>query len=59
MQQSIRQTLTRGAMHDAPKMLEIVKSYTRYDLVCAIEKYRILAGAACATDVQAQGPSSR
>ena len=59
MRQALTKTLERGALHDAPKMLEIVKSYTRYDLVCAIDKYRAIVGSACATAAQAPRKSDR
>ena len=59
MRQALTKTLERGALRDAPEMLEIVKSYTRYDLVCAIEKYRIIAGPACAMAAQAPRPANR
>ena len=55
LQQALVRTIERGAMHNAQKMLEILRSYRRFDLVCAIEKYRLIAGAACAKTAQAPG----
>jgi len=39
LQQGLARTLERGALRNAPKMYEIVKSYRRYDLLCGIKKY--------------------
>ena len=47
MQQTLVRTIERGASRNLVKMFEIAKSYTRFDLVCAIEKYRLIAGPAC------------
>ena len=46
-------TIRRGATVNASRIFEIVKSYARFDLVCAIEKYRSIAGAGC------NGPKER
>ena len=40
-------TVSRGAVRNTVKMYAIAKSYARFDLVCAIEKYRAIAGADC------------
>ncbi|MBE0618970.1 MAG: hypothetical protein IH605_00080 [Burkholderiales bacterium] len=59
LRQALAQTIERGALHDAQKMYQIAKSYTRFDLVCAIEKYRLIAGPDCGTAAQAPGQASR
>jgi hypothetical protein len=45
--QVLEGTIRRGAVRNAVKMYEIVNSYARLDLVCAIDKYRIIAGPTC------------
>ena len=47
LQQAIARTAERGASRNAQKMFEIVNSYRRLDLICAIEKYQAIAAAAC------------
>jgi hypothetical protein len=47
LRQAIARTLQRGASRIPQKMFEIVKSYGRLDLVCAIEKYRPAGGLDC------------
>jgi hypothetical protein len=47
MQQTLVRAIERGASRNAGKMFEIVKSYARFDLVCAIEKYEKIAGPDC------------
>lgn len=47
MRQTLARAIERGAARNTVKMYEIAKSYTRFDLVCAIEKYRLIAGADC------------
>jgi hypothetical protein len=59
VRQALTHAIERGGVHNASKMLEIVKSYTRPELVCAIEKYRIIAGQFCAKDAQTPGATSR
>ncbi len=59
LQQALVRTIERGAMHNAQKMLEIIRSYKRFDLVCAIEKYRLIAGPNCAKTAQAPSQVSR
>ena len=48
LQQALMRSIERGASRNPHKMLQIVKSYTRFDLVCAIEDYRRIAGPDCA-----------
>ena len=48
LRQALVRTIERGALRNAPKMFEIVKSYGRFDLICAIEKYKPIAGPDCA-----------
>jgi hypothetical protein len=59
LQQALVRTIERGALHNAQKMFEIIRSYTRFDLVCAIEKYRLIAGPNCAKTVQTPSQASR
>ena len=47
LQQAVTGVIERGARHDAPKMYEIVKSYRRFDLVCGIQEYNLIAGPDC------------
>ena len=47
LQQQLLRTIQRGATHNPERFFEIVKSYRRFDLVCAIDKYRTIAGTAC------------
>jgi len=45
--QSVVNVLERGALRNAQKMFEIVKSYRRFDLVCGLISYHVVAGADC------------
>ena len=56
LQQALVRTIERGASRNAGKMFEIAKSYTRFDLVCAIEKYRLIAGPDCIKAAQTAKP---
>ncbi len=47
LQQKLVGTIARGASRNPRKIFEIAKSYTRFDLVCAIEDYRRVAGPDC------------
>ena len=47
LQQAVKGAIERGAKHDAPKMYEIVKSYRRFELVCGIKEYNLIAGPDC------------
>lgn len=47
LQKSLARTIERGALHNRQKLYEIVKSYRRFDLVCAIRDYATLAAADC------------
>jgi hypothetical protein len=47
LRQALARTIERGATRNAVKMYEIVKSYARFDLICAIDKYQALAGPDC------------
>ncbi len=47
LRQALERTIERGASRNAKKMFEIVKSYARFDLICAIEKYQPIAAADC------------
>ncbi len=49
LRQTLARGIERGAKRDTWKIFEIVKSYTRLELVCAIEDYRLIAGSDCAT----------
>lgn len=48
LRQTLARTIARGATRDTRKMFNIVKSYTRFDLVCAIEQYKLIAAPDCA-----------
>lgn len=52
LRRTMLQTIRRGAVRNPRKMFEIVKSYTRFDLVCAIEEYRRIAGSECKNAAQ-------
>ena len=56
LRQALQRTVERGALRNSVKMFEIVKSYTRLDLVCAIEKYRIIAGPHCSKTAENAKP---
>jgi len=47
MRQALVRTIERGESRNAQKMFEIVKSYRRFDLICAINNYRAIAGSDC------------
>lgn len=47
LRQTLVRNIERGALRDARKTFEIVKSYGRFDLVCAIDTYRSIAGPDC------------
>jgi hypothetical protein len=46
--QNLARTIERGATRNTRKMFDIVNSYTRFDLICAIEQYKRIAGPNCA-----------
>ena len=54
--QAVPRTIRRGAERNPQKIFQIVKSYTRFDLVCAIEEYRRIGGADCAKAAQTARP---
>jgi hypothetical protein len=47
MRQALARAIERGAVRNAQKMLEIVKVYRRFELVCDIDRYRNIAGTDC------------
>lgn len=53
LQQTLVRGIERGAMRNAHKMFEIVKSYRRFDLICAINNYRSIAGPDCGVSAPA------
>jgi len=61
LQQALARTVERGASRNTQKMFEIVNSYARFDLICAIDKYQVFAAAACrkAADAARSGGSVR
>lgn len=61
LRQALARTVERGASRNARKMFEIVNSYARFDLICAIEKYQPVAAAACkkAAEAAKSGESMR
>jgi hypothetical protein len=48
LRQDLARAIERGAKRNTRRMFDIVNSYTRFDLVCAIEQYRLIAGPNCA-----------
>jgi hypothetical protein len=58
MRQELARTIERGGSRNAQKMFEIAKSYARFDLVCAIEQYRVVAGPDCAKIANAVKPGA-
>ena len=48
VQQALVRTLERGALRNAEKMIQIVKSYRRFDLICDISQYNSIVGRECA-----------
>jgi hypothetical protein len=48
MQQALVLALERGALRNAERMVQIVKSYRRFDLICGIKKYNSIIGRECA-----------
>jgi hypothetical protein len=57
--QALGRTVERGALRNTVKMFEIVKSYGRLDLVCAIRKYEPIAGPDCRKAAAAAESGSR
>jgi hypothetical protein len=47
MRKMLVRTIERGASRNPQKMFEIVKSYRRIELLCAIDKYEVIAGPDC------------
>lgn len=48
LRQNLARAIERGATRNTRKMFDIVSSYTRFDLICAIEQYKLIAGQNCA-----------
>lgn len=48
MRQVLVRTLERAAVRNAEKMVQIVKSYRRFDLLCGNSKYNSIVGRECA-----------
>ena len=48
MRQALLRTLERAAIRNAEKMVQIVKSYRRIDLLCGNSKYNSIVGHECA-----------
>jgi hypothetical protein len=55
LRQTMARTVERGALRNRQKLYEIAKSYTRFDLVCAIDKYALIAGPDCKKAAAAAG----
>ena len=55
LRQALAQTIERGAARNGRKIFEIVKSYGRFDLVCAMEQYKSIAGPDCAAGAAKSG----
>ncbi len=54
--QALARTVERGALRNARKMFEIVKSYGRLDLVCAIREYKAVGAPDCGKAAVAATP---
>lgn len=48
MRQVLVRTLDRGAHGNAEKLVQIVRSYRRFDLICGVSKYNSITGRECA-----------
>ncbi len=61
MRLALARTIERGGSRNAQKMFEIVKSYARFDLICAIQRYEPIAGPDCtrAAEAAKSGESMR
>jgi hypothetical protein len=57
LRQTLVRTIERGAARNPQKMFEIARSFTRFDLVCAIDKYKLIAGADCRKAAAKSGES--
>lgn len=53
--ETVVRSIERGAGQNAQKMFEIVKSYRRLELICAIDKYRKIAASDCALPLPSGG----
>lgn len=58
LRQALTRTVERGGQRDAGKMLEIVKSYGRFDLVCAMGQYRAAGAPECAKAAVTAAPGA-
>ncbi|MCX7139852.1 MAG: hypothetical protein NT123_01895 [Proteobacteria bacterium] len=47
LRHTLVRTIERGASRNPQKMFEVVKSHRRFDLICAIRKYEVIAGSDC------------
>ena len=47
LRQALVRTIARGALRNGRKMFEIVKSYSRFDLICAIDQYKVISAPDC------------
>lgn len=47
LRQALLRSIERGALRNARNVFQIVKSYRRFDLICAINNYRSIAGPDC------------
>lgn len=47
LKQAMARTIERGGLRTAETIFKIVKSYGRFDLICAIKKYELIAGPDC------------
>lgn len=54
LQGALSRAVERGGRRNASKIFEIVKSYRRFDLVCGVNGYDVVAGAECR---KAAGPA--
>lgn len=59
MRQALARSVERGARRNPRKTLEIVGSYGRFDLVCAIHEYQAVGAPDCARAARAPGEPER
>ena len=59
LRQMVSGVLERGAVHNSAKMLEIVKSFGRLELICGMKDYHIGGSAACRKSDEASSPGAR
>jgi len=59
LRQMVSGVLERGAVHNSAKIIEIVKSFGRLELICAMKAYHMGMGAACRKIGQTANPGTQ